>query len=145
MAAKYRHRDVLDLLMRNGANVSQVDDNGNVLYFAYRYGQLDIVKCILSESGVDINRRGKEGKTHLMVATIYRRGDALLELLMRNGANVSQVDDYGNNALHYACQNGQLDVVKYLLSQGSVNRGKDGDCIQRTKTHFGLPREYGRQ
>ncbi|XP_046543661.1 ankyrin repeat domain-containing protein 50-like [Haliotis rubra] len=128
-AVEYEHRDVFELLVSMGANMSQVDDDGNsVLHFACRGGHLDLVKYLLSQSSVDINSWDRDGKTPLMKAVICRQRD-VLELLVRMGANMSRVDDDGNNVLHFACRGGHLDLVKYLVSQNSVGincRSKDG-------------------
>ncbi|XP_067648871.1 ankyrin repeat domain-containing protein 50-like [Haliotis asinina] len=127
VAVIYGYRDVCELLMQNGADVSHVDDNGdNVLHLACKGGQMDVVKYLLSQASVDINTRGKGALTPLMVAVTYGHND-VFKFLMRNGANASQVDDYGNNVLHLACRSREMDVVKYLLSQTSVDINRKGD------------------
>jgi ankyrin repeat protein len=39
-------------------------------------------------------------------------------MLIENGAKVEASDQCGFTALHFACQNGHLDVVRVLLGMG---------------------------
>ncbi|XP_046577275.1 protein HOS4-like isoform X1 [Haliotis rubra] len=64
VAALEGHRDVVELLVDRGADVSLVDVNGtNVLHWACFGGDLEIVKLILSLNAVDINARDNRGRT----------------------------------------------------------------------------------
>ncbi|XP_067648838.1 ankyrin repeat, PH and SEC7 domain containing protein secG-like [Haliotis asinina] len=125
-AAFWGHRDVSEFLLCMGADVSQTDPNReSVLHWACRGGQLDMVKYLLSLCSVDINSRGKGGRTPLMAAAMRGRTDIGL-LLVNMGANLSQVDDVGNNVMHWACKYGQLDLLKGILSRGSVDINSRG-------------------
>ena len=42
----------------------------------------------------------------------------LVELALRNGANVNGLDFFGWTPLHHACWRGHLDVVRCLLTTG---------------------------
>ncbi|XP_048250455.1 ankyrin repeat domain-containing protein 50-like isoform X2 [Haliotis rufescens] len=115
--AEKGHRQVFDLLVREGADVSLVDDNGsNILHVACLGGHVDIVKYVLSQKVSDMNGRGQYGRTPLMVAA-EKGHRQVFDLLVREGADVSLVDDDGNNILHMACIGGHVDMVKYVLSQ----------------------------
>ncbi|XP_046575390.1 ankyrin repeat, PH and SEC7 domain containing protein secG-like [Haliotis rubra] len=128
-AAHGGYRDVVEFLVCTGSNVSQVDDEGNnVLHFACRGGQLDIVKYLVSQGSVDINSSNKHGKTPLMIAAMHGYKD-VFEFLVKMGANVSHVDNDGDNILHLASSRGRVEMVKHILSQNLVDvnaRNKGG-------------------
>ncbi|XP_071111739.1 ankyrin repeat domain-containing protein 50-like [Haliotis cracherodii] len=117
MAAEKGHRQVFDLLVREGADVSLVDDNGsNILHVACLGGHVDIVKYVLSQKVADMNGRGQYGRTPLMVAA-EKGHRQVFDLLVTQGADLSLVDDDRNNILHVACLGGHVDMEKYVLSQ----------------------------
>ncbi|XP_071111894.1 serine/threonine-protein phosphatase 6 regulatory ankyrin repeat subunit A-like [Haliotis cracherodii] len=127
MAAEKGHRQVFDLLMTQGADVSLVDDNRNdILHVACLGGHVDMVKYVLSQKVADINSRGQYGRTPLM-ATAEKGHRQVFDLLVTQGADVSLVDENRNNILHVACLGGHVHMVKYVLSQ------KDADINSRGK------------
>ncbi|XP_067658334.1 ankyrin repeat domain-containing protein 50-like [Haliotis asinina] len=116
MAAEKGHRDVFDPLVREGADVSLVDENrNNILHVACIGGHVDIVKHVLSKKVADINSRGQYGRTLVMMAAEKGHRD-VFNLLVREGADVSLVDENRNNILHVSCIGGHVDIVKYVLS-----------------------------
>ncbi|XP_067648870.1 uncharacterized protein [Haliotis asinina] len=100
-----------------GANVSLVDDGGdNILHCASRVGQTEIVQYIISKDIVDINSRGRNGRTPLMTAALTGHIE-VWNLLVRNGGRIDIVDDNGRNILHLASSGGYVNTVKHILSQ----------------------------
>ncbi|XP_046329915.2 serine/threonine-protein phosphatase 6 regulatory ankyrin repeat subunit A-like isoform X2 [Haliotis rufescens] len=120
-AAYYGHRDVVELLVSKGADVSLVDKDGNnILHYACTGGYVEAVKLVLSLNVVDINSRGWRSRTPVMGAAHSGHRD-VVELLVSKDADVSLVDEDGNNILHYACVGGYVETVKYLLSLNVVD------------------------
>ncbi|XP_048250456.1 ankyrin repeat domain-containing protein 50-like [Haliotis rufescens] len=102
-AARKGHRQVFDILVGGGADVSLVDDNGsNILHVACLGGHIDMVKYVLSQKVAVVNRRRQYGRTPLMMAA-EKGHRQVFDLLVREGADVSLVDDNGNNILHMTC------------------------------------------
>ncbi|XP_048246291.1 death-associated protein kinase 1-like [Haliotis rufescens] len=115
------HRDVVELLVSEGADVSLVDEDGtNILHYACWGGDVETVKFVLSLNVVDINCRGRGSRTPVMAAAFKGHRD-VVELLMSEGADVSPVDGDGNNILHYACIGGDVETVKFVLSLNVVD------------------------
>ncbi|XP_046348413.2 serine/threonine-protein phosphatase 6 regulatory ankyrin repeat subunit A-like [Haliotis rufescens] len=120
-AAEGGHRDVMDLLISRGGDVSLVDDyNNNILHVVCIGGNTDIVKYVLSEHVVDINSRGEYGRTPVMIAARWGH-KGVFDLLVSRGADVSLVNNHGDNILHVACYGGHLDMVKHILYKYHVN------------------------
>ncbi|XP_048241858.1 ankyrin repeat and sterile alpha motif domain-containing protein 1B-like [Haliotis rufescens] len=115
------HRDVVDLLMSKGADLSVMDRAAcNILHVACWNGQVEVVKFVLSQGMVNINCRGWKKMTPVMMTAHFGRRE-VMKLLVGEGADVSLVDSKGDNILHLACLTGRMKVVKYVLSQGLVN------------------------
>ena len=87
---------------------------------------------MLLDRGADVRQVSEDGATDLMAALMLacKNGhhgvvgllleqDADVELLIKGGANVEQVDKYEATALMWACENGHHDVVKLLLDRGA--------------------------
>lgn len=123
LAAEYGHRDIFDLLVIEGADVSLEDDEGNtLLHVACVGGHLDMVKYILSRDYInsDISSRGERGQTPVMLAA--RCGHkAVFYFLVCKGASLSFKDIDDNNILHVACIGGHVKMVECLLSNDIVD------------------------
>ncbi|XP_067685531.1 serine/threonine-protein phosphatase 6 regulatory ankyrin repeat subunit A-like [Haliotis asinina] len=121
LAAYWGKREIFYILVQQGADLSITDQIGdNILHKACIGGNKDTVKHVLKLHIVDINSRGSKGMTALLYAAEYSDGD-MFDLLLRNGADLSVVNDDGNNALHLACEEGANDIVESVLSQSTVN------------------------
>ncbi|XP_046552973.1 kinase D-interacting substrate of 220 kDa-like [Haliotis rubra] len=84
------------------------------LHVACMEGSLAEVKRILDTGRADINCRGVFGMTPVLWAAWWGHRD-VVELLVSRGADVSLVDDVGNNTLHWACMGGDRKTVKFVL------------------------------
>ncbi|XP_071084675.1 uncharacterized protein [Haliotis cracherodii] len=120
-AARRGHRDVVELLVSEGADVSLVDKGGDIiLHFACMRGDVETVKYVLSLHVVDINSRGAGSWTPVMWAVVRGHRD-VVELLVSEGADVSLVDEVGYSILHCACAAADVETVKCVLSLNVVD------------------------
>ncbi|XP_059470991.1 uncharacterized protein LOC132193991 isoform X3 [Neocloeon triangulifer] len=76
----------------------------------------------------DINKRDTNGNTLLTLAAQFS-SEEICRLLVENGADLSAVDEDGNDALHCACIGGKLENIKYLL-------GLNGFSVEK-KSRYG--------
>ncbi|XP_071115943.1 ankyrin-1-like [Haliotis cracherodii] len=121
VAARRGNRKVVALLLAKGADVSLVDAyNDNILHLACMGGHVKMVKFVLSLNVVDIDCRGFDSQTPVMGAARQGHGE-VVELLVNEGADVSLVDDLGDNILHHACAGGNMKTVKLVLSLNVVD------------------------
>ncbi|XP_067660172.1 putative ankyrin repeat protein RF_0381 [Haliotis asinina] len=120
-AAKEGHKEVFDLLVREGANLSLVDDEDrNILHLACTGRNVDVVKYVLMQKIVSINSQDKYGWTPAMKAAFYNSND-VFDVLVEARANLLLVSDGEETILHVACQGGNVDIIKYLLTQDIVD------------------------
>ncbi|XP_067660154.1 putative ankyrin repeat protein RF_0381 [Haliotis asinina] len=120
-AAKGGHTEVFDLLVREGANLSFVDDDdGNILHLASIGGSVEIVQYVLAQNIVGINSRDTDSQTPVMKAAIYT-GKAVFDLLLKAKADLSLINAYHETILHMACEGGNIEIIKYILNQDIVD------------------------
>ncbi len=103
---------------------------------AIENGDVTRVVQLLDGSQEQINLPvGKQGWTPLQRAIRYGHHE-LVEVLVKQGANVNLADNYGWAPLHYAAMNGRETAVSFLLGNGAdINqRGHQGE----TPLHWAL-------
>ncbi|XP_046330259.2 ankyrin repeat domain-containing protein 50-like [Haliotis rufescens] len=125
-AARNGHKQVFDMLVEQGSDLSFVDGHSNnVLHHACRGGCLDIVEFILTQVVVDINRRGRNGLSPVMIAA-EKGHKEIFYLLVSKECDLKGVSKLGNNILHCAACGGCVEVAEYLLSQKTVDLNSKG-------------------
>lgn len=117
------------MLITNGANVNQKDENYNnitPIFLAVENGNVEMVEYLLN-FGAKVNVRDDNKQTPLMRLD----GDAsaeLVRLLISRGAKVNTIDAEGNTPLILATNYANADVLQVLLAHGAgVNaQNKEG-------------------
>ncbi|KAK9504836.1 hypothetical protein O3M35_009016 [Rhynocoris fuscipes] len=147
LASYFGHRDVVEVLLDNGADINAVNDAGDTaLHKAAFIGREDLV-LLLVERNADVNIRNGEGRTarevgaeggdtkKLLAAaekTDVRRKEEALLSAARNGQldlisnmlkserppNINCVDSLGNTPLHCAAYRGHKETAVLLLQNG---------------------------
>lgn len=100
--------DTLDRIIRS---------NESLVYIAARHDCLDILEILL-EAGADPNIRGGIYGTALQAACFLQDGDAVVEILLENGAR-TDVRGFSGYPLHVACAFGSLRMVEMLIKAGA--------------------------
>lgn len=120
-AAHGGRKEVFDFLVSEGADISLLDNYGfNILHWACRGGSVEMVKYILSLNGMDVNTTGTDGTTPVASAAWMGHKD-VVDFLVGEGADVTLVSDLDENILHWTCQGGNVEMVRYILSQKFVD------------------------
>lgn len=88
------------------------------------------IRVILSQ-GLDVNATNEYGQTPLMFAASFGNRDAI-EILIQEGADISQKDHEELSVMHYACMysNGiDCRTIELLHARGAAlnDQGKDGN------------------
>lgn len=92
-------------------------NRGTPLTFAATSGKLPILTSLI-QAGVDINGRGENGKTALMICCAEGHLSCVKALLAA-GASLDMTSDDGAVALSYAANGGHASCVKELLEHGA--------------------------
>jgi ankyrin repeat protein len=77
-------------------------------------GNLDDLNLMLLSS-IDINKRGDIGNTALHYAAL-KGHEAIVEMLLKSGANPLIQNDYGDYAVDYATDDDKLAIKRKLLA-----------------------------
>ncbi|GLI75041.1 hypothetical protein PoHVEF18_003291 [Penicillium ochrochloron] len=124
------HSDVVDMLVRAGADISReyysnhhrylaTDKRGiTALYFAARAGHVHVIDYLI-KSGAPVSFQGAEGHTALHAAARSGHTGAV-KVLIRAGADLSIQAYSGVTPLDYAARHNHLQVVKLLLNAGKL-------------------------
>ena len=113
----------LQLLLQNGADINEVNDDGRTpLYVAVAEGNEEVAAFLVSR-GADVN--GSSREKQVVVAPLER---AILDgklsfviFLVAYGAYINGVDRSGYTALMGASLSGYEDIVAFLLMQADLD------------------------
>jgi uncharacterized protein len=115
----YASLEFIEALVENGADLFALDDQGlSAVDVAIKFKRKDIVSfCI--DNGLDVNNtQRKSGITPLMLASCFNDIE-MIELLLKNGADINKIDNHGMNAKDYAKRLGQKSVLAFLDKHGA--------------------------
>jgi len=130
-AARAGHKDIVEFLLANHADINGKDYDMTALGTAAQDGNMEMAKLLLANKA-DPNIGDERGLTPLYYAALMDRKD-MLELLLAHGANVNAPGKQGSGSvgetpLYIAACNGLADVAKVLLAHGADPgiKGPDG-------------------
>ena len=117
MAALSNHLDALKILIHAEPDVAdQRGWNGQTpLVAAAKNGHLDVVKYLTSLTQINLDVQDDDGYTALILAT-YNNHPNVVQWLMEKGASSSIVNNYGENALHWARTKNYTTVIQLLMN-----------------------------
>lgn len=106
--------DLLMLLIENGADIFEFDDEGvSIFDMAITYDNLDMVKYLLKQ-GLNVNKTTRRsGFTSLMAAACYGRVE-IAKVLLENGADKNVLDSKGFSAVDFARKMNKKSILKLL-------------------------------
>ncbi|WAH71140.1 ankyrin repeat protein [Eptesipox virus] len=108
---------LVKLLIKLGANINDVDVNGNTLFHMLRLHPttINLVKLFL-EKGLDINAQNKNGDTPLHVLCSKTLLNTHVKFYIDNGANVNAQNKNGDTPLHvYFKSNTNKNIFKNII------------------------------
>ncbi len=117
LAAKYGHKDVVELLINRGANIMARDNNGwTALILSAKYGHKDVVELLIN-IGANIEARNNYGETSLMLAACNGYKE-VIELMVGRGADIEARNNSGDTALILSFSFDKKNIAKILLDNG---------------------------
>ncbi|KAI4257784.1 MAG: hypothetical protein LQ352_001499 [Teloschistes flavicans] len=108
------HQSTATLLLNNGANAKAGND---LLQEAVNGGHTAMIELISDLTG---DTQNGDGITSSLLNRVHynRPSIANLEVLIKKGANLTQMGSRGYTPIHLASQKGHLDAVRLFLDQG---------------------------
>lgn len=88
------------------------------LIAAVKVADVDAVRSLIVDRGVDVNQAAPDGATALHWA-VHRNDAALVDLLLAAGAGVSTANRYGVQPISLAAENGDAGILEALLAAGA--------------------------
>lgn len=98
------------------------------MYAVNKEQKYDIVKLLI-ENNANVNHKASsDGYTPLIIATKSFNNDKIVDLLIKNGADVNAADNKGKTVLAYACSHNADEtsyaIIKNLLEHGALVNSK---------------------
>ena len=106
---------LVEVLVKNGADINQLNSSGETpLVVACDWP--NIIEILLNA-----NANPNIGKMKpLHVYTLYNNlNEQILDLFLKNGADINCIDMYGETPLHYAYMQGNKKIIDLLLKKGA--------------------------
>ena len=122
-AVRTQKEELFHKLLEAGADVNMVSKSGQTaLSTACAMGHTPYVKSLI-QAGANVNQPESQGQTPLMLAAMAGHTE-IVNMLLEAGADVNAPhrmngQDIGYNALKYAQENNQTEVVNLLLAKGA--------------------------
>ena len=92
-------------------------NNNTALHLAARYDKVLIVRYIVENNICDIDLRGENGQTPLILAAFYKSYETLKFLIDSCSKwDYSMTDDSGKTAFWYIYNQGNVDIINYCLN-----------------------------
>jgi len=116
---KHASIEFIEVLLENGVNIKDVDDDGlSAIDIAIKFKREDVVNfCV--EKGMDINATSrKSGITPILLASCFNNV-SMVELLLKHGAKINAQDSNGMSAKDYAKKLGQKKMIAFLDEHGA--------------------------
>ncbi|TVL63531.1 ankyrin repeat domain-containing protein [Brachyspira hyodysenteriae] len=111
----YSKTDEINKYISEGGDINFQDDKGLTALTVVE--KIEIAKILL-DNNADINKKGRDGYTPLMMA-VRRDNINLVEFFIENNADLNMYDPEGNTALIVAAQNHKYDIFELLLKNGA--------------------------
>ena len=132
--------EMVRLLLEKGAKVDIRDDEGRgPLTMAAKKGKDDMVKAMV-QAGGNPDSKGKNELTAMMIYAQKKDGLPMVKFLVENGADVNaaksilQGNSFNRYALGFAMDEGNMEVLKYLIEQGAkVTAGVISDALKEDR------------
>ena len=142
------HLPVVKYLIENGADKNRQTDEGvTPLTISCVSGHIDVVRYLLESAGADPNLAMLDNAAPPLILTIEMGNAAMVECLLKAGADANAVDREGISALQQACMRGSTKIVKCILDAGVdpnlETSFSDADGIPRRESPLMIACEEG--
>jgi ankyrin repeat protein len=142
VAAQYGNVEIMDCLIKAGANVNEVDYNGDTpLFCAVANIETEaVIHLIENVADVNLCECGSKGRSPLHAAAEYGNLE-ILDCLIKAGANVNLLDSDSATPLFRAVTRDKTEAAIHLIRNGSDVNVCEGRFKGRSPLHAAA--EYG--
>lgn len=137
-AASHGNAYIVEALLANHANAHVMNlGKKTPLLIAAANGQLACVRALLRRSTANVNMKDRQGKNALEYACANNSLDIFTVLVLDGKANIQvrcELDQ--TTLLMTASKNGFLEIVEFLLEQGTDSYIDAIDCAYRTALYY---------
>ena len=144
----WQDNTIVQLLSRKECNPNTQNKEGDTpLHIAAKYVQVHTIVQLLSCKECNPNIQNKEGDTPLHIGC-YRKSSSIVKplLIMRCSTNIPNkkgataqdipLNEDGDRLLYIACQWGDADIVRYLITDEGCNPNILNSVSGNTPLHF---------
>ncbi|CAN0491049.1 unnamed protein product, partial [Scytosiphon promiscuus] len=125
LAVNISNQNSVLALLEHGAHVNAVGQHGyTALDMAAMNNDPRTLESLIA-AGADVNLRNHKHDTVPLDLAAVTGSVAVIDLLVRNRANLSAVNNSGLTALHHAATLGQVGSIKELIRHGADINQKD--------------------
>ncbi|KAK6636534.1 hypothetical protein RUM43_010196 [Polyplax serrata] len=129
--------DVVQALVEHDTEINKTDSEGkSPLHLAIENQHKDIISLLLCHPRLDLTVRDKSGLTPFAAALTYRNNKAAQAILDKLPSAAEQFNNKGQNFLHVALQNNQVENVLFLLSIKVDVNSRVKDSTQTPPLHL---------
>ena len=121
------HQNVVECLIKNGANVNSVYKEGTPLHVAAMHGHENVVECLV-KNGANINSKEALDNSTPLHWAAYNGHENIVACLVKNGANLNLKDIINCTPIHRAVNNGHYNIVNFLINNGDTNSPYNYPC-----------------
>ncbi len=111
--ASYKGKnEIVDFLLKNGAEVNAISEMGTALMAAVVVNNTEIITRLI-DAGADVNLNDNAQRTALHLAVQFRIKSSV-ELLLLHNADKTKIDSNGKTAFEYAVFSGNDEIINLL-------------------------------
>ena len=127
-------------LVRRNANINIQNNLGYTpALLCCKFGKILHLEYLISTRKCNLNLKTIQGSNGLHIASKYGK-DQIIKILLRNGLDINQVDNFGKNSLHIAAKFGRYFAAQILIENGiNINHL---DNQNRTALHLSSQYKY---
>ncbi|KAM0429271.1 hypothetical protein ACHAPT_006485 [Fusarium lateritium] len=139
IAAQRGNPRSLNYLVEHGATVDAIDYGlgGTPLTGTIFGAKVDNAR-VLIEAGASVFHKVKAGRPLLHLAAQQGQRE-ILKLIVSGGVPVNTLDEIGETAAYWACQNSHLECIEFLLSQGLDLKDGKTDLMKEAISKGSIP------
>ncbi|MBN1183939.1 MAG: ankyrin repeat domain-containing protein [Bacteroidales bacterium] len=119
VAAENGNLEIFNILKDHNATLEGLTPDGeNILALATKGNNLEIVKYLVNEAGMNVNTGDVYNNT-LMVLAVKNRSLEMVQFLIEKNANLDECTNDGDYAVGLAIEQDDLEIAKTLIEAGA--------------------------